>query len=107
MEEKWNYQREADGEGDPRSSEQHVWPCGEGEDSVVPRLGAGTQWRGWPSLLQGDTCTAGYGEEAEVRKDREASLGLFRGYVLGGTPDGAFIPFKTSWKKTSLYLHMT
>ena len=41
-------QRDTDGEGDPRSTKQHVWPCGEGEDSIVPRLGAGTWQRSWP-----------------------------------------------------------
>ena len=47
MGKKWNYQRETDGEGDPLSTRQHVWLCGEREDSKVPRLGAGTQQSGY------------------------------------------------------------
>lgn len=48
MKETCNYQRETDGEGDPRSTQQLAWLCGEGEDSVVPRPGAGAQRRGCP-----------------------------------------------------------
>lgn len=39
-----------------------------------------------------------------IEKPHRGSLGARYWEV---PPDGAFIPFKTSWKKTSLYLHMT
>lgn len=41
MEEKCNYQAETDGQGDPKSTKQPAWLCGEGEDSLVPCLGVG------------------------------------------------------------------